>query len=86
MAEDNGGKVQTLAIWLTIGVAIIGGGIWVGQISEQVNANNEWIRQRNGISIDSRLAVIEIKLGQLNDHILSVDQSLQRHMAEERGR
>lgn len=67
MDDKPGLRTSDVSIWLTIAAAIVGGGFWLGMLQSQVNVDTQWIRDRQRVDIDSRLAVLETLIRQHMD-------------------
>ena len=58
------GNIKWLIALAALGAPVVAIGIWVGTIQGMVTSHDEWIRHR--VNLDSRMAVLEEKLGDVN--------------------
>jgi len=73
---DGNGKMAIIVTLVAALVQAIVYGVWIGGLAKQVEVNARWIERRNEAGGEARMAVVEQKLQQIDDHLKATDQGL----------
>lgn len=71
------GTSGIVSIWLTMAALVLAGGIWLGTIQSELNFNSKWIADQIVYGMSTRVAVMDIQVIQINEHLVSTDHRVE---------